>query len=282
MTRTSVDSTVAGLPVHVWAGSKDGPTVLGLPGLGSSGRHWKPLAESLPDAHFVAPDLRGRGAAWQLTGPSGLRAHARDVAAIAAEMNLHDIVLVGHSMGAYLAPIAAQELGARVSRLVLIDGGVRPKFPFFMTAGVVRLTFKRQLKKMDREWVDATAFYDANEGGVLASRPDLVEQVRGMLTNDLVKTPNGVRAALDTARCVDDAVDSFMGPDVEPALAALQVPATLIAATSGRTDKAKPFLSDAVLAAATAKYPTITVQRVRGNHMTVLFSDEVRAAVHGE
>lgn len=267
--------TVAGLPVHIWKGEPDGPTALGLPGLGGSGHHWTPLAESLPHAHVVAPDLRGRGLAYQATGPSGFRAHVADLRAIAYTLDLRDIVIIGHSMGAYLAPVAARELGDRVRKLVLLDGGVRPQLPFFMTAGVTRFVFGRQMKRLQRPFASVDELYAATNKGVLANHPELEAGVKSMLAHDL----DGDRIRLDPARCVADAVDSFFGPDVEQALDALAVPATLLAAAHGRTDKDKPFLSDAAIAKWTSRQPRLTAQRVEANHMTLLFSAELKAAI---
>jgi pimeloyl-ACP methyl ester carboxylesterase len=275
MTERLSTETVAGLPVHIWKGEPDGPTVLGLPGLGGSGHHWTPLADALPAAHVVAPDLRGRGLAYQATGPMGFRSHVADLRAIAAELDLRGVVIVGHSMGAYLAPVAAGALGDRVRKLVLLDGGVRPKLPFFMNATVTRFVFGRQMKRMQRPFASVDEFFAVSNKGVLANRPDHVAGEYSMLAHDL----DGDRVRLDPARCVADAVDSFFGPDVEPALDALRVPATLLAAAHGRTDKDKPFLSDAAIAKWTARQPLLTAQRIEANHMTILFSPEFLTAV---
>src|SRR5579884_2852380 len=92
-----------------WPGS--GQTVLCLPGLGSVARSWQHLAGELPDARIVAPELRGRGSAAGLTGEPGLASHARDVARVVTGLGLSEVVIVGHSMGAFLAPLVAAEIG---------------------------------------------------------------------------------------------------------------------------------------------------------------------------
>lgn len=261
----------------MWPGS--GPTVLGLPGLGSSGRAWGPLAESLPDAHLVSPDLRGRGRSAALTGPTGLPAHARDVKAIAEALDLRDVVVVGHSMGAFLAPLVAQELGDRVTRLVLVDGGVPPKFPFFMKPGLTRKAFRRDLKKADRAWPDAETFTKAFAGKILASRPDLLPTVVSMLEHELAGPPGALRPVLDADRAVEDAVDTFFGPEVLAALEALAVPAHLVAATAGKHDGAKAFLAASVVDHWTARLEHLTSEVVQANHVTVVFTPEVLRAV---
>ncbi len=67
--RTRSEPLVADLVVSVWEGS--GPPVLGLAGLGSSGRTFGPLAEDLGDRHVVSPHLRGRGGSTAARGRAG-------------------------------------------------------------------------------------------------------------------------------------------------------------------------------------------------------------------
>ncbi|MDP9102025.1 MAG: alpha/beta fold hydrolase [Actinomycetota bacterium] len=278
-TRTSEDLTAAGLHVNVWPGS--GTTVLGLAGIGSSGRSFSALAADLGDAHVVAPDLRGRGRTAGGSGPTGLRAHARDVAAVLDELDLRDVVVVGHSMGAFLAPLVAEEAAGRVSRLVLVDGGLPSKLPFFMTRTLTRVTFRRQFARADRDWADAETLTAKLAGKTLDARPDLRPVVVEMLSQDLAGRPGALRPMLDARRAAEDAVDTFFNPDVVGAIARVHLPVHLVTATGGKHDAAKPFLSEAVVAEWLGRLPGLTAQRLPGNHVTVLFAPEVAAAVAG-
>ncbi|MCW2606689.1 MAG: alpha/beta hydrolase [Frankiales bacterium] len=275
-TRTRSERQVAGLTVTEWAGA--GPAVVGLPGLGSSGRTFSSFADRLPDRHVVGLHLRGRGDSKDLAGPTGLRAHARDVAAVLEELDLTDVVVVGHSMGAYLAPLVAQEAAGRVGRLVLVDGGVPPKLPPLMGPRLVRFAFRRELRALDKDWPSLDAMAGRRIAPMLRERPDLRPLLLQTLADDCSPA---FRPLLDVDRCVADAVDTFFGPDTTPALEALAVPAHLVAATDGKKDGAKPFLAAAVVQAWTSRLPLLTAERVRGNHATVLFSDEVLAVVAG-
>ncbi|TAL14450.1 MAG: alpha/beta fold hydrolase [Frankiales bacterium] len=280
-TRVAQKQLVDGLTVTEWAGP--GPTVFGLPGLGSSGTAWGPLAQSLPDARVLSVDLRGRGEGRHLAGPTGLRAHARDVAAVLAELDLSDVVLVGHSMGAYLAPLVAQEAPGRIRKLVLVDGGIRPAFPFFMGPALTRIAFRRQLGSMDRDWPDIEAVArKAKLDRMLAGRPELRPLVRQMLQDEMERTESGgLRPRVDVTRCAEDAVDTFWGDDVEGALAAVTVPVDLLVAENQKWEGNKPFIADKVIARWRDRLPRLTVQRLPGNHVTVLFAPEVIAAVDG-
>jgi len=278
--RTADEREIAGLHVRDWPGTT--PVVLGIPGLGSSGSSWSALAAVLPSARIVAPALRGRGRSAAVTGPTGLRAHARDLARVADELGLRDIVVVGHSMGAYLAPIAAQELGDHVARLVLVDGGVPPQLPIVLrNASIVRLVFRAQVRKAMRTYPDVETFVRSSAGHALDNRPDLLPDLIDMMRDELDGPPGALRPRLDAAHAIADAVDSFCGRDVEPALEALRVPAHLLAATGQKRDGGKPFLSDAAIVRWTSRVSLLTAERVDANHLTIMFSPEVAAAVAG-
>jgi len=279
--RSTDRRTVAGLDVTVWAGT--GPNVIALAGLTSTSAVWRPLAESMPAAHVVAPDLRGRGGSQHVPGGTGLLAHARDVAAVIAELDLTDVVLVGHSMGAYLAPVVAQQLPARVARLVLVDGGIRPALPFFMGRRLTKLTFRKQLRGADKAWPDVESF--ARHGKfdrMVASRPDLREPIMGILHAELGAGDGPLRPHIDVDRAAEDAVDVFFGPALEPALDALRVPTSVFLAQNQKWEGQRPFISDNAVAPWLQRQPQLSVTRLPGNHLTVLFAPEVRAAVSGE
>ena len=271
---------VAGLPVTEW-GSGNGPVVLALPGLGSSASAWRPLAAALPDRHVVSLDLRGRGDAQGMPGPTGLRGHARDVANVLVELDLRDVVVVGHSMGAYLAPLVAQEAPDRIRRLVLVDGGIRPSLPPFMGPRLTRLAFRRQLRSLDREWPDIDAVAaKAKLHKVLASYPQLRPVLLEVLEEEMARTESGaLRPRVDVDRCVEDAVDAFWGDDVPAALASVTVPIDLLLAANSKWDGQRPFIRDAAVAPWRDRLPQLTVTRLAGNHYTIVFEGEVVAAV---
>ncbi|HVU73394.1 MAG TPA: alpha/beta hydrolase [Mycobacteriales bacterium] len=286
MARPYEQLTVAGLGVTEWPAAPvqrgaPVPTVLGVHGLTSTAWVWTHLADELPGHRIIAPDLRGRGRSAGLPGPSGLRAHAKDVAAVVEQLDLRDLVVVGHSMGAFLAPMVAQELGDRVTRLVLVDGGPRPALPAVVTRSVTRLAFRSKLKKLEKDYPSPEAFVDRIGKKLIANRPDLRAALIDVLDHDLVQGPKGYRALMDTERCLDDAVDCFFNPEVQQAFLGVTVPAHLIAASAGEGDKAKAFLSDAVVDGAVRQVRTLTAERVTANHLTMLWLPEIAKAVAG-
>lgn len=280
MTTTSAlqPRSVAGLEVLHRPGT--GATVVALAGLGSSGWAWEALAEAAPEIDLYAVSLPGRGGSQHVTAAPGLAGHAAVVAAVVTELDLQDVVIVGHSMGAYLAPVVARAIPGRVRHLVLVDGGIRPDLPFFMTAGLTRFTFRRQLKKGVGPFVDAAeAMKKARVAPMLADHPELTPVVARMLEREFAG-PEGARVMrTDVDRCVADAADTFFGPSTAEALAALAVPAHVVLAENAKKAGQKPFISNKAAVAAVAAQPLLTVTRLPGNHVTVVFTPEVVAAV---
>lgn len=109
--------------------SPDVPVVLALHGITANGLAWQALADEIVRRHGVgavrllAPDLRGRAASRDVPGPFGLAVHAQDTLAIASAFGGRPI-LVGHSMGAFVAALAAVADPDRFRALVLVDGGL--------------------------------------------------------------------------------------------------------------------------------------------------------------
>lgn len=108
-----------------WPGR--GTPLVALHGLTASYVCFYGLAERLAGRKPVfALDLRGRGDSDKPAGPYGMKQHAADVAAAMHAMDLGPSVIVGHSMGAFVAAALAAEEPQLVAGLVLIDGGYAP------------------------------------------------------------------------------------------------------------------------------------------------------------
>jgi lipase len=108
-----------------WPGR--GAPVVALHGLTASYLSFAGVAERLEGRRPVfALDLRGRGDSDKPAGPYGMAQHASDVAAAMLSMGLGASVIVGHSMGGFVAAAVAAQEPELVAGLVLIDGGYAP------------------------------------------------------------------------------------------------------------------------------------------------------------
>ncbi len=108
-----------------WPGR--GAAVVALHGLTASYVSFMGVAERLAGRRAVfALDLRGRGDSEKPAGPFGMVQHARDVAAAMRAMGLGPSVIVGHSMGGFVAAAVAAQEPDLVAGVVFIDGGYAP------------------------------------------------------------------------------------------------------------------------------------------------------------
>jgi pimeloyl-ACP methyl ester carboxylesterase len=129
MPRIALDGIT--LAAGEWPGpSAAAKTVVCIHGLTASHVCWASIAEALsPEFRVIAYDLRGRGESDKPDKGYGLAAHVADLARLLDHYGLDRPIVMGHSLGAMIALVFAVDRPERVSRLVLIDGGldVRPE-----------------------------------------------------------------------------------------------------------------------------------------------------------
>ncbi len=120
--KTQVD-TAAGKQTVWVAGTGD--TLLLLHGLGDHGGSWSNIAPQLKSQyHVVVPDLAGHAESAPAEGPLSVGT----VLAALSDIIDHEspgkpVILVGNSLGAWVAMLYAEKHPDRVTRLVLVDGG---------------------------------------------------------------------------------------------------------------------------------------------------------------
>jgi len=123
MTRVAVGSI--SLAVAEWPGPAKGPAVVCIHGLTANHTCWASVADLLSPAYrLIAYDLRGRGESDKPEKGYSLALHNEDLAGLLDHFGLKRAVLVGHSLGAHIAVRFAAMHPERVSKLVLIDGGI--------------------------------------------------------------------------------------------------------------------------------------------------------------
>lgn len=105
-------------------GAEDGPEILALHGVTGHGRRWSALAtEQLPEARWIAPDLRGHGrSTW--SPPWNIESHLEGLIATLDAHARGPVVVVGHSFGGALALHLAHSFPDRVRGLVLLDPAI--------------------------------------------------------------------------------------------------------------------------------------------------------------
>jgi pimeloyl-ACP methyl ester carboxylesterase len=113
-----------GVKIHLaeWSGRE--PTILCIHGITANCRCWDVIASGLaPDCRVLAMDLRGRGRSDKPATGYSVEQHGRDILALLEDLKLQRPVLMGHSLGAFIALAFAAHHSDRVDRLILVDGG---------------------------------------------------------------------------------------------------------------------------------------------------------------
>lgn len=102
--------------------SGNGPTVLLLHPFPSSSEFWTPLAAHLQSRYrLLIPDLRGLGSSSVGQGDATMQKHARDVLAICKEAAVSRFVVVGCSIGGYIAFELWRQMAERIAGIVFCD-----------------------------------------------------------------------------------------------------------------------------------------------------------------
>ncbi|SEL59614.1 alpha/beta fold hydrolase [Streptacidiphilus jiangxiensis] len=254
------------------SGSSDGPVVLALHGITANGLAWGPVAEALDGrVTLLAPDLRGRAASASTDGPWGIGRHADDAAAVVhALAGGGPVTLTGHSMGAYVAAVAAVRYPALFSSVLLVDGGVGfPPPPGLDGDELLTAVLGPAMARLSMTFASREAYrefwlaHPAVGGG-------WSEAVDAYLQRDLVGEEPTLRSS-----CVLDAVRvdgmGVFDKEVLSAVHELSVPSRLLIAERGLQNEPQGLLDASRIAAAgvdTLRVPFEVVPD--SNHYSIL------------
>ena len=272
---SSFDVPVSGGSLHVGRWGDGDKVVVAAHGITGNHRSWQGVARALaPDVCLVAPDLRGRGSS-KLPAPFGMRSHATDLVAVLDHLELDRAVLVGHSMGAYIATTAATVHRDRWSHVVLVDGGVALPLPpgvdpDAMLAGVLGPA----LARLDMSFADRDAYHAFWRAHPALTEPGAWnEDTEAWLDHDLVATEDGLRssAAIEAVRF--DGTELLVDHEVRHAFHALTQPAVLLRAPRGLLNQVPPLLPDELIDPLRDRWPIRLEMLVENtNHYSILLA----------
>lgn len=122
--------TVDGVQLHYheW-GNPTAPSLVLLHGGAAQAHWWDHIAPVLAaQYHVVAPDLRGHGdSSWVSPPAYEIEDYVSDVEATLAALHLVSPVLIGHSLGGFIALSYAARSAKTLSGLIVVDIGFRLK-----------------------------------------------------------------------------------------------------------------------------------------------------------
>jgi lipase len=287
---------VAGGALHVARSGPPAPdaggVVLAVHGITASHLAWRAVARELAGepVSLLAPDLRGRGHSARLPGPYGIAAHVADLVAVLDDAGAERAVLVGHSMGGYVAVRLAAEHPDRVAAIVLLDGGVPLPLPAeedpddVLEKTVGPAVARLHMTFASRE--DYVAHWRSHPALADAWNCD-VELYAGY---DVMGEPGAMRCVVSEDAVRADSAELLSEEAARSALDRTRAPLHLLRAPRGfRNEGDRPFISPDALKAFAADYPNAQVDDVAGvNHYTLTLgaspgpsrvADAIRAAL---
>lgn len=265
----------------VWGqANQDAPTVLAIHGVTASHLSWPFVATALERVRVIAPDLRGRGRSRNLPGPYGIRRHAEDMAAVLDYFGVARAVVVGHSMGGFVAVRLAEAHPDRVSSLVLVDGGL----PLAMPAGIdpdelaavvlgpaasrLSMTFASR-----EEYADFWRAHPAFQG-------QWNQAVADYANYDLDGAEPALYPATRVEALTEDSLQLGGGDGYQEALEALAMPVDFIRAPRGLLDEPIALYSQDAVSQAASRVPAMSTHEANDvNHYTVVMSESGAAQI---
>jgi pimeloyl-ACP methyl ester carboxylesterase len=281
--RTDVPVAGGGLATfRLGARRSDAPVVLAIHGITSSSRSWLASGRALDDrAALAAVDLRGRARSSELPGPYGIDAHVRDMIAVLDHYGLHRAVVVGHSLGAYIAVRLASEHPDRIRGLVLVDGGLAiPGSQAVDPERFMETFLGPALARLKMEFPDRAAYHAwwASHPAVTGADVESAD-LDEYADHDLIGEPPHLRSSVNPDAVRHDALD-LLGTDAR----ALTIPATLVCAPRGLLDDPNPMQPLAAAERWAAADPTLrrAMQVPAVNHYTIVLGRHGAATIAAE
>jgi pimeloyl-ACP methyl ester carboxylesterase len=239
------------LHAGIWPGRKGTPTVLAAHGITANHLSYAAIARRLDgDVTLVAPDLRGRGRSNEITGPFGITAHADDLVRVLDHLAVERSVIVGHSMGAWVAATTATRHPDRVSAVVLIDGG----YPLVAAGGatatdvpvddVLAAVLGPALARLSMTFADRDAYHAFWRQHPAVGGEYWNEDIVAYVDYDLVGEAPNLHSSVNGDAIRADATEQLTVPDVGDAAALLTCPTFRLFAARGLLD-GDPLYPDA-------------------------------------
>jgi pimeloyl-ACP methyl ester carboxylesterase len=253
-------------------GPENGKPILVIHGITSSNREWQCFAGSLVPLGYslYAVDLRGRGDSHSLPGPFGMATHAQDMVAVLDFFKFFSIDVIGHSMGAFVIIALLGIAPNRVSRAVLVDGGIplalpadvtlEQFMPLFLGPALARLAMTFESHQAYREYWKAQAAFAK---GWTAMHDEYVDY-------DLRGEAPAMRPSTNP-KAVEEDSPALFSDSIDTTLRNLDREVLMLRAVRGLQNEETPLYPEAAMNAALVNYPKIKLVTVPDvNHYDIL------------
>jgi lipase len=250
--------------------------VVGIHGLTASYLTFVGIAERLAGRRsLLAFDLRGRGDSEKPDGPYGMAQHARDVAAAMRTLGLGPSIVVGHSMGAFVATALAVEAPELVAGLIMIDGGYVPDLPVgsdpeqaldkLLEQRITQLRQNYPSRESYREFWRSQPHFPSTDWG---------PWVETFLEYELGGEPPRLQPKASEGAVRSDLAEGARKAEIAARLSAVRVPTLLVRAEDGFAPGQPPLFPASVVKQIMDCLPEIEEHFIPGTtHYTITLGD---------
>ncbi|HEX5653795.1 MAG TPA: alpha/beta hydrolase [Chitinophagaceae bacterium] len=248
------------------------PSILFMHGLTANAHAFDGLIKAglSPAFHVISVDLRGRGLSDAPASGYTMKEHAADIIGLMDALKLEQVILAGHSFGAFLALYLAAYYPEKVSKLILMDAAAKmhPN---------TREMLAPALGRLGQEFESLEAYIEK-----VKTAPYLTEWDEAMYSYyqaDTREFENGRVMPIPTLENMTEAVvKGSLGEQWEEILASVEQPAILINAPGIYTLNA-PLLPEENAMETVNLMKNCIYAKVAGNHQTMLYGEGAKEIV---
>lgn len=262
-----------------WPGR--GSPIVALHGLTASYVNFIGIAERLAGRQpLLALDLRGRGDSDKPQGPYGMAQHARDVAAAMHAMGLDKSIVVGHSMGAFVATALAAQEPKLVSGLVLIDGGYVPAMAGAPSSQQgLDAALALRIEQLRQTYPSREAYREFWRGQPHFPPGDWNSWIEAFLDYEVGGEPPQLHPKASETAVRADLMEGFQRDQIVARLQAIRVPVLMFHAPAGFVPNQPPLYPEAMVEEMRSYLPAMEDETIPGaTHYTIVLGD--RGATH--
>jgi lipase len=247
--------------------------VLGLHGITGSHMIFRTLARVLSSDTrplcLLAPDLRGRGRSAHLPEPYGMAVQVADLIAVLDHAGADRAIVVGHSMGCFIAARFAADHPDRTAAVVLLDGGLPLASEDVMSDDAEEDEPRGVFDRFDLTCATVEEYV-----GFWRNHPALKsawdEDIDAFVRCDYVEDEDGVRCVVNAEAAMTEAQDLLFDRLTRKSVTRVRAPVRLMRAERGMFDD-EPLIPLPELEEFLRDQPHVSVETVPDvNHWTIL------------
>ncbi len=281
----SADRVPGEVELAIWRSGSGLDPILCLHGITAQHRAFNALARHLEGSRsLVGVDLRGRGDSAKPGSGYGLGAHAGDVIRVLDHLGLGRAVILGHSMGGFVALKTALSYPNRVRALVLLDGGwprveVSPEEQE-QEAAAIEEGLERAFRRLDMTFESPEDYLNFWFPGQNLTMEDLPPDLADYYLYDLEEIGDGYRPKASSAAAREDSPSVSSTSPTAQELRNVGCPVALVRASEGFFPGSDPLISEETRDAMAEVLDLRSDTVVEGaNHYTMLWPKYARVWV---